>query len=343
MGEYYGANSGSYLKNGRRRLNFSTILMSAPIFLAAVWMFLIALYLAPRSSCFLSMPDVSSRVVLHQLPLLRGVEYHAFDGPGGKYSLAAEKISVRERRYGEVVFTSFKDLVISRARIVVNDHATADCFDWANSDDFLFLVAAVLPFSKDDNDEISIFGMRLVIEGLEIYRAANDGISPTLLLSADEMTKESMPDEINLTGRIQFIPNPGEKITCSRSATWIASKKMMYFPDGCLVNGKPAKENFWAQSGNRRDTLKRSKANDAVAPVIQYAKPQLPRERLGRQQVKMLIKKKGKEAVQNLLVQYLILNPKAFRVEGILPMLIMGPEFKPGQFTPGPLAGNDLH
>ncbi len=108
----------------------------------------------------------------------------------------------------------------------------------------------------------------------------------------------------------------------------------MYFPE-CAVNGKSLKDYYWA-AGRGQEIAGRGFAGGGV-PIqgVHSARSRHSAERFGPEEVRKLIEKKDRKTLQKLVLQYLVLNPEAFKPGGVLPLLIMGPGFKQGQFTPG--------
>jgi hypothetical protein len=313
----------------RLKISLPDLLLRVPIVIAAVWLFLIAFYAVAGFS-------PGEGVLQGSLPSLSDIECSSMDDLGKKYSIKAGAVTTRDRRYGDAIFTSFKDVVVSHARVFTKVESVADFLDWVNGHDLYLLMGLVLADNRKGEDDISAFGSRLVIEDLEVY-GARDGEGPRLLLSADLMTRESISDEVVFTGRLTLETDPAERITCLHTARWLPSEKTMVFPDGCLVNGKSQEGLYWSAAGSQGTGGMQFMAG-GTPPTVQPTSLSLPSgERIGPKEILKLIKKKDREAVQELLLQYLVLNPDAIRQEGVLPMLIMGPGFKLGQFTPGPL------
>jgi hypothetical protein len=325
----------SSLKARGWKSGLARLLLHIPIVIAAVWIFLITLYLVP----WFSTSRVKQKAVnlgAVSSPSLRGIEYGMTDSMGRNWSLKADTVTVRDRQYGNAVFTSFKDVVVSHARVFTKVGNPADFLDWAKGSDLWFLMGLVLAVPQDKNDADSAFGSRLVIEDLEVY-GADDVKGPRLLLSAEKMTRESVSDEIEFTGRLSIEWDPAKRITCLQTARWLSAQKMMHFPEGCLVNGKNRGMKYWVAGGNTGNGPKQFIAGQS-APHVQSAGLSSPSgDRIGPQVIQKLIKKKDPKSLQNIL-QYLVLNPKAFKDGGISPMMILCPNFKLGQFTPGPSA-----
>ncbi len=157
------------------------------------------------------------------------------------------------------------------------------------------------------------------------------------------MTRESVSDEIEFTGRLTMESDPAKRITCLQTARWLPAQKMMHFPEGCLVNGKNRGVKYWVAGGKRGKAPKQFITGQS-APHVQSASLSSPSgEHIGPEEIQELIKKRDPKAVQNILLQYLVLNPKAFKDGGISSMLFMGPNFKLGQVTPGPFLARDAH
>jgi hypothetical protein len=233
-------------------------------------------------------------------------------------------------------------VVLSHAGVYTKAGTSADFLEWANGSDLRLLMGLVLAFPRDKDEDISAFGSRLVIEGLQIY-GTDDGKEPRLLLSAETMSVESLSDEIGFSG-LTIQPNLTERITCPQSATWSPAKRMMYFPKGCLVNGKPCAMKYWAGGDNRGHAQRQFGASRDVASGAQYAGLSLPSgERIGPEEIQKLIRNKDRKALQNILAQYLVLNPKAFQSGGLAPLLFMGGGFQLGQFTPGPFVAGSAY
>lgn len=311
------------------------LLLHIPIAIAAVWIFLIVLYLVPwfSTSRMKQKADNSGAV---SSPSLRGIEYGLTDRMGKKWSLKADTVTVRDRQYGNAVFTSFKDVVVSHARVFTKVGTPADFLDWANGSNLWLLMGLVLAVPQDKSDD-SVFGSRLVIEDLEVY-GTDDGKGPRLLLSAEKMTRESVSDEIEFAGRLTIEWDPAKRITCLQTARWLPAQKMMHFPEGCLVNGKNRGMKYWVAGGNTGNAPKQFIAGPSASQVQSAGLSSPSGDRVGPEEIQKLIKKKDPKSLQNILLQYLVLNPRAFKDGGISPMMIMCPNFKLGQFTPGPLA-----
>ncbi len=320
------------------KISLPSLLLRIPIVIAAVWLFLIAFYAGAWFSpgrVKHTVVDPGEGTLQGRLPSLRDIECSSMDGVGKKYSIKAGAVTTRDRRYGDAIFTSFKDVVVSHARVFTKVESAADFLDWVNDPDLYLLMGLVLADNRKGEDDISVFGSRLVIEDLEVY-GARDGGEPRLLLSADLMTRESISDEVVFI-RLTLEADPAERITCLRTARWLPSEKTMVFPDGCLVNGKSQEDLYWSAAGSQGTGGMQFTAG-GTPPTMQHTGLSLPSgERIGPKEILKLVKKKDRKAVQELLLQYLVLNPDAIRQEGVLPMLIMGPGFKLGQFTPGPL------
>jgi hypothetical protein len=311
------------------------ILLRIPIAAAVLWLLLIAVYTCPRFGINCAKQTAASRGPRGSLPSLRDIEYSFSDRAGRKILLKAEGITVRERQYGGVIFTSFKDVVVSNARVFTKVKTTADFFDWADGSDLYLLMGLVLVDSMDKDQDISAIGSRLVIEGLEVY-GTDDSKDPMLLVSAERMTRESIGGEIEFSGPLTLESGPARRITCERTAKWLCAQRTMYFPEGCLVNGKSCGTWYWV-AGDTLENARQSVIGSNV-PRVQYGGLSLPSgERIGPGEILKLIKKKDRGALQELLLQYLVLNPMAFKAGAIFPMIMIGPNFKMGQFTPGPL------
>jgi hypothetical protein len=323
----------------RLKISLPGLLLRVPIVMAAGWLFLIALYAGAGFSPGHAKDTVvnpGEGVLQGSLPSLRDIECSSMDDTGKKYSIKAEAVTTRDRQYGDAIFTSFKDVVVSHARVFTKVESAADFLDWVNGHDLYLLMGLVLADNRKGEDDISAFGSRLVIEDLEVY-GIRDGGDPRLLLSADEMTRESVSDEVVFTGRLTLEADPAQRIICLRTARWLPSEKTMYFPEGCQVNGKLQKGLAWLAAGSL-ETGGMQLMVGGTPPAMQRTGLSLPSgERIGPKEILKLIKKKDHKAVQELLLQYVVLNPDATKQQGVLPMLIMGPGFKLGQFTPGPL------
>ncbi len=322
------------------KLYLPGLLLRIPIAMAAVWLLLTAVYLGPRFGANCLRQTAASRGPRGPLPSLREIEYSTMDSAGRKCSLKAVAVTARDRQYGGAIFTSFKEVVVSNARVFTKPKTAADFLDWANGSDLCLLMGPVLTDSRNKDDEISVLGSRLVIEGLEIFDTEGAG-GPRLLLSAEKMTRESIGDEIEFTGMLALQSDPAERITCERTARWFCAQRTMYFPEGCLVNGKPCEARYWVAGRNPGNAPKQLIAG-RTASHLQYAGLSLSSGgRIGLKEIRKLIEKKDRKTLQNLLLQYLVLNPGAFKAGGVFPMLLIGPDFKLGQFTPGPLLAGD--
>jgi hypothetical protein len=315
------------------------LLLRVPIAMAAAWLFLIALHLSAEIG-----PNRVEQIVANPagalqncLPSLRDLESNSVDGMGKKCSIKAGEVTIRNRQYGDAVFTSFKDVIISHVSVFTEVETTADFLDWVNGRDLYLLMGLVLANSQAKNDDITAFGSRLVIEDLAVY-VGQDGKRPRLWLSAERLTREFVSDEIVFMGQLTLETDPAQRITCLRTAKWLPSQKTMYFPEGFLVNGKALQSRYWVAAG-KNGTAGKVLMGGMPSPQIQHTSLSLPSgKRIGPKEIRKLLVKKDRKAMQELLLQYFVLNPDALKAEGIFPMLMLGPDFKLGQFTPGLLA-----
>ncbi|MGC8492750.1 MAG: hypothetical protein ACP5SH_13535 [Syntrophobacteraceae bacterium] len=268
------------------------------------------------------------------------------NGTGEKWFLKADSVVIRDRHYGKAIFTSFKDVIISHARIFTQTGPRADFLGWANSRDFWFLASLVLTRSKGGNEGMSILGARLVIKDLRVY-CTDGGKKPRLLLTAKKMTREPIGGRIEFEGPLVIQPDPAELVSTLKNASWISAQRKMYFPRGYLVNGKNPGTRYWAAGGGRENVPQQliggrppsqPTMQGSLAGLFSPSGPQ----HIGLSQIQKL-RKKDPEAFREFILQYLVLNPKVVKTQGVLPMLIMGPSFKLGQFTPGPLLATDSY
>lgn len=100
---------------------------------------------------------------------------------------------------------------------------------------------------------------------------------------------------------------------------------------------------FWAAGGSRGNAPKQFIAGQSATQVQCAGLSSPSGEHIGPEEIRELIKKKDRKTIQNLLLQFLVLNPKAFKAGGLAPMLFMGGDFKLGQFTPGPFLAGGSH
>ncbi|MHC1728927.1 MAG: hypothetical protein AB9866_23490 [Syntrophobacteraceae bacterium] len=238
--------------------------------------------------------------------------------------MEAEGIKIRDRRYGEAVFTSFKDVVISRARVFVTGRSIADFLSWVKDPELYFLAGMVLARPTDQQD-ISLLASRLVFEGLEIYEVT-EGRSPRLVISAECMVKEALSHENAFTGRLMMEISPSQRITSSREARWTG--EAMYFPNGCSVNDEYTESTCLA-TGNTGVQLI---AAADLAEALKMPAPSPAGASIDRDELRSLLRKKDRKGLKRLFLQYLVLNPDAMR--NLAPMMVMGSGFKLGQFKP---------
>jgi hypothetical protein len=275
---------------------------------------------------------------------LRGIEFVPMDRKGGIWTLKAETVTSRDRRRGNAVFTSFKEVIVSQVRVLTKARTAADILGWANSPDLWRLAALALAGPRGTSDSMSVMGSRLVIRDLEVY-GAEGAKQPRLLLTAEEMTREGLGDEIDFQGRLTIQWNPAERITSMRIARWIPARGVMRFPEGCLVNGQNRGITYWAAGGNRGNVPTESIAGPPGASPLSQGRLAGFSSAYGQsfspEEIRKLIKKKGPALTRSFILQYMALNPRAFKAKGVMPMLIMGANFKLGQFVPGPLLAPD--
>ncbi|MDR3557063.1 MAG: hypothetical protein P4L55_20090 [Syntrophobacteraceae bacterium] len=328
------------LKAGGWRAVLIGLLLRVPIAVAAVWVCLILFFVVTNR-----MKRKVEGTAAVCSSSLRGIEFVPMDQKGRNWNLQAETVISQDRRCGKAVFTSFKDVILSHVRVLTRAGTPAGLLGWANSPDLWLLTALALAGPRGTNDDMSFLGSRLVIRDLEVY-GAEGAQRPRLLLTAKEMTREGLGDEIDFKGQLTIQLNPAERITSMRTASWVPARGIMRFPEGCLVNGQNRGIKYWAAGENGGNVPKESISGAPGAfPVSQVRLAGLYSsygQSFSPEEIGKLIKKKGPAVARRFIVQYLALNPGAFKAKGVMPMLIMGTNFKLGQFTPGPLLAPDI-
>ena len=100
-------------------------------------------------------------------PSMQHLIFTAFAGDKRSCVIEAEAMSLRDQRIGDIIFNSFKEVVISNVSVRISILNVAETMDWAGNPNIIPLVAPILTNGALTN-EISLFATKVVIENLKV-------------------------------------------------------------------------------------------------------------------------------------------------------------------------------
>ena len=247
-------------------------------------------------------------------PSIQGISYTRFSDNQRKYNLRAEYITITDRRYENLIFPAFKDIIISELRVTMESQTISEIMDWA-SNSVLAPFTALLFFDERSFDPYGVANLtyRVIVEDLRVCLMSKGADTPWVVMSADVMVKQGG----------------------------------FYFPTGYLLDGQPRPIGFFTVGHDvaplRGVGCPVSGAQDLLVKALPHSE-----SREGRPSVQPLssdfanletIRKNFRNMDpgirRSLFWQLLVLNPELFKQRQISPFIFLFPNFKLGAFEPG--------
>lgn len=289
--------------------------------------------------------EFSGQVHLQNTPNMQGIIYTAYRKNQKFFTLTADRMWLRSRCVGNARFASFKEMIISHADVMICSQSMTDIMAWARNCNLAPLTATMLVDKTFNNgNSIPQMGLRVVIEDLRIYAESNDGQNSWLVLSADSMIKEPFSDKIVFRGDFWLNFKTGQRLASSE-ANWLIPQRTFHFPSGYFLDkerkqtgfftfgkeGVPLHKAEWLPKHEIPVTSGLTAAGSAKRRLLGQSRPFLFAD---FKKIRKTLKKGDQEAVESLLWQLLVLNPKIFKQAGISPLMMLSPNFQLGAFKP---------
>ena len=280
-------------------------------------------------------------------PSIQGISYTRFSDNQRKYNLRAEYITITDRRYENLIFPAFKDIIISELRVTMESQTISEIMDWA-SNSVLAPFTALLFFDERSFDPYGVANLtyRVIVEDLRVCLMSKGADTPWVVMSADVMVKQAASSEVIFKGDFSLNFRTGEHLRSSE-AKWLSRQGGFYFPTGYLLDGQPRPIGFFTVGHDvaplRGVGCPVSGAQDLLVKALPHSE-----SREGRPSVQPLssdfanletIRKNFRNMDpgirRSLFWQLLVLNPELFKQRQISPFILLFPNFKLGAFEPG--------
>ena len=283
-------------------------------------------------------------------PAMMGVSYDTVLPGGHRVAIKVEKMSVRDQRIEDTVFSLFKEVVLSKVNVTINGGDTAEILNWATMENLAPLAAYMLPELLDQN-RIYLAGTKILLEDMEVSLYSGEKPDRETWLVADSLSVGALSDTAVFTGRLDLRFKPSEHVCSSTGGIWSPSESAIRFPTGYSHNGRLENEGTFTISNRENGNIKMAQLREAMPEAsFESGNPpssnQLlqggPKQRLiaGKEFYNNISHLK-KEQIGNFVWQFLALNPGILQQQRITPFQILMPNFKVGAFDPGPFFGSN--
>lgn len=276
--------------------------------------------------------------------VMQDAQFHFFLGSENHSRVRVESVSVRSQRMGDIVFDSFKEVVLHNVRVTAKTGGIDEAMDWVADSNLPLLAAPFLVGTVHANSFLD-FGTNIVAENLNVYLESADGSRASHVLSAARMIRTLIPDEILFQGDFQLNRSPDQTLRSTKEARWSMKNGVLQFPEEYSLNGQPRINGSIMLGHCRFEPLEAAEGSlsngDAGAggQVLKLGMGDrsslLPLEKLRR--VHRDAKGKRRREMISAVWQFLALHPDALSKTGAAQMMLVGPDFKLGAFEPGPL------
>ena len=278
---------------------------------------------------------------------------YSFALPGDRQVLIrAEKMTLTDQRLDDVVFTLFKEVVLSGVEVTVTGGDASGMLDWATFDG-LALLAACMITNASQEDGLNLAGTKILLQNVKVYLYPRHGQRRTARMLADSLCLGGMSDEAVFTGRFDLKIKHSKHVCSTTGATWSTLDRVIRFPKGFSLNGRSKHKKVFAFAGGGRRhgklarTFKRGPGKDLalgrMCPSNGFGSADggPGQVTFNKKFVKYLLAPKNWHKVSGVFWQFLALNPGALAGLKLSPGQILLPNAKLGAFDPGPFFGSN--
>ena len=295
-----------------------------------------------------AVPDLNEQLTsLNMTPSIQRVSYTKFSDNQRRYNLRAENITIKDRRHGNLIFPSFKDIIISELRVTMESQTISEIMDWT-SNSVLAPFITLLFFDERSFDPYGIASLtyRVIFEDLQVCLKSKGTDTPWVVMSTDVMIKQPASSEVIFKGNFSLNFRTGEHLRSSE-AKWLFRQAGFYFPTGYLLDGRPKPIGFFT-AGHDVAPLRGAEcpvggAQNVIVGALPHSESPEGRPSIqplssdfaNFETIRKNFRNMDPGIRRSLFWQLLTLNPELFKQRQISPFILLFPNFKLGAFDPG--------